>query len=108
MLKKVSLFALVFLFVFTLAVPIQAEAAQNVLGQEQLVLLQKSNKMYHNGTLYTATQPVTELKGTTYVSARSIAERLGGKIVFDKVAKEYVLTTEKTYFVMPLAAPPTM
>ncbi|WP_338556200.1 stalk domain-containing protein [Paenibacillus sp. KS-LC4] len=95
MLKKVSLFALVFLFVFTLAVPIQAEAAQNVLGQEQLVLLQKSNKMYQNGTLYTATQPVTELKGTTYVSARSIAERLGGKVVFDKVAKEYVLTTEK-------------
>ncbi|WP_052350340.1 stalk domain-containing protein [Paenibacillus gorillae] len=87
--KKVSLVALVALFLFAVAIPVQAQGQL----QDQLVLIQKTNQMYHNGKLYKASQPLTEKKGVTYVAARSIAERLYGNVVYDSKLKEYILMT---------------
>lgn len=87
MFKKVSLVLLAALMMF--AIPVAAQGAAN--GQNQLILLQKSKQMYHNGKLYMAAQPLTEKKGTTYISATAIAGRLGASVFYDAGKKEYVL-----------------
>ncbi|MFF2482518.1 copper amine oxidase N-terminal domain-containing protein [Paenibacillus sp. NPDC058071] len=93
MFRKFSLVALVAIFLCSVAVPIYAEGTQS--GKEQLVLIQKTNQMYHNGKLYKASQPLTEQKGTTYVAARSVAERLYSKLDYDTKRKEYILSYGK-------------
>lgn len=93
MFKKVSLVALVALFIFILAVPLQAQAQAS--GQSQLILIQKTNQMYYNGKLFKASQPLTEMKGTTYVAARSITDLLQGKLAYDSKSKEYSITIGK-------------
>ncbi|NIK68951.1 stalk domain-containing protein [Paenibacillus sp. BK720] len=98
MFKKVSLVVLAALLLF--AIPVAAQGASS--GQNQLILLQKTKQMYHNGKLYMAAQPLTELKGTTYISATAIAGRLGGSVLYDANKKEYVLrsaTNELRYAV---------
>lgn len=87
MFKKVTLVVLAALLLFAVPVGAQSSGA----GQNQLILLQKTKQMYHNGKLYLAAQPLTELKGTTYISATAIAGRLGATVQYDASKKEYIL-----------------
>ncbi|WP_410514654.1 stalk domain-containing protein [Paenibacillus sp. BR2-3] len=60
-------------------------------GAIQLVLMMNSNKMYANGTLYLANQPMTVKNGVSNISIRAIAERVGLKYLYDYKTKETVI-----------------
>ncbi|CAH0118568.1 hypothetical protein PAE9249_01057 [Paenibacillus sp. CECT 9249] len=59
--------------------------------QDLLILKANSDKMIHNGTEYTALQPLTVKDGNSYVALRSLAERVGINVSFDNSTKETVL-----------------
>jgi PKD repeat protein len=65
-------------------------------GQEKIVLYQGTNKMNHNGKAVVATQPLTAVKGVTYVAARSIISELYGTIAYDAKKKQYVMKAGQT------------
>jgi PKD repeat protein len=60
-------------------------------GASQLVLMMNSNKMYMNGTLYLANQPMTVKNGVSNISIKAIAERVGLKYMYDYKTKETVI-----------------
>ncbi|MFX3634724.1 MAG: stalk domain-containing protein [Candidatus Pristimantibacillus sp.] len=93
MFKKVSLVALIALFLCSIALPVQTQAQSS--AEDQLVLIQKTAQMYQNGKLYVAGQPLTEKKGITYIAARSVAERLYSKLAYNSKTKEYVITNQQ-------------
>ncbi|AIQ19633.1 hypothetical protein H70357_25155 [Paenibacillus sp. FSL H7-0357] len=61
-------------------------------GDDQLVLMLNSNKMYVNGVLYLANQPMAVKNGVSYVSIRAMVERVGLQVTYDSKAKETVVT----------------
>lgn len=61
-------------------------------SKNELVLLMNSNKMYQDGQLYLANQPMTVKKGVSYVSIRAIVERVGVKLTYDSKTKETIIT----------------
>lgn len=64
-------------------------------GAGQLVLMMNSNKMYLNGVLHLANQPMAVKNGVSYVSIRAMVERVGLTVVYDSKAKETVVTKGK-------------
>nr|WP_235440059.1 stalk domain-containing protein [Paenibacillus sp. DMB20] len=56
-----------------------------------LVLIMNSAKMYHNGKLYTAAQPMAVKNGVSYVAIRSLVNRVGLKLTYDSRTKETVI-----------------
>ncbi len=62
-------------------------------GNNQLVLLMNSNKMYANGILYLANQPMAVKNGVSYVSIRAMVERVGVKFIYDYKTKETIVTS---------------
>ncbi|MFD1954417.1 stalk domain-containing protein [Paenibacillus thailandensis] len=91
MFRKFTMAMLAALLLVSASLPAQA-GASGVKGSQSLTLLQNSAKMFQNGAMYMATQPMTEKKGVTYVSLRSIAERLYSTLSYDSSAKEYIVT----------------
>jgi len=88
--RRLTLLLLSALMMFTFQFPAHAEGESN--GLEKLVLLQNSNEMWHNGVSVKATQPLTEVKGVTYVAARSFMNEIYGKIAYDSKSKKYTLS----------------
>lgn len=88
--KRVSLLLLAALMVFAMSLPVYAEGSTD--GQEKLVLIQGSKQMIHNGKTVMATQPITAVKGVTYVAARSFMNEIYGTISYDTRTKQYVLS----------------
>lgn len=56
-----------------------------------LILMMNSDKMYHNGKLYIAGQPMAVKNGVSYVAIRSLVERIGLKLTYDSKTKETVI-----------------
>lgn len=68
------------------------QPSESVAGPGQLVLMMNSNKMYMNGVLYLANQPMAVKNGVSYVSIRAMVERVGVKFVYDNKTKETIVT----------------
>jgi PKD repeat protein len=74
----------------TLPIPAIAEGSSN--GVDSLTLIQDSKQMIHNGTAIMATQPLTAIKGVSYVAAKSLMNEIYGVISYDSKSKKYTLT----------------
>ncbi|AZK45797.1 copper amine oxidase N-terminal domain-containing protein [Paenibacillus lentus] len=82
-------------------------AAAPSIGGGQLILHMNSTRMEHDGQVYTSTQPMTVKDGVSYVSIRSLVDRVGYEIAYDSSTKETIikygedelrfLTDSKTY-----------
>jgi hypothetical protein len=93
-LKRFSLSFLAILMLFAMSVPAFAEAYPN--AQEKLVVIQGSKQMIHNSRSVLATQPLTVVKGVTYVSARSFVNEIYGTIGYNTKTKQYILSNGST------------
>ncbi|CAM2812383.1 copper amine oxidase N-terminal domain-containing protein [Paenibacillus sediminis] len=62
-------------------------------GPGQLVLMMNSNKMYQDGKLYLAGQPMTVKNGVSYIAIRAIVERVGLVLAYDSKTKETIITS---------------
>jgi len=60
-------------------------------GPDQLILMMNSNKMYQNGKLYLAGQPMAVKNGVSYVAIRAMVERAGLKLTYDNKTKETII-----------------
>ncbi|MDR9852732.1 stalk domain-containing protein [Paenibacillus sp. VCA1] len=60
-------------------------------GSDQLILMMNSNKMYQNGKLYLAGQPMAVKNGVSYVAIRAMVERAGLKLTYDNKTKETII-----------------
>ena len=69
----------------------ESHADTPVPNEPGLILMMNSNKMYHNGTLYTAAQPMAVKSGVSYVAIRSLVDRTGLKLSYDSSTKETVI-----------------
>ncbi len=56
-----------------------------------LILMMNSDKMYQNGKLYTASQPMMVKQGVSYVAVRSLVDRVGLKLTYDGKTKETII-----------------
>lgn len=61
-------------------------------GSNQLILMMNSNKMYQNGELVLANQPMAVKNGVSYVSIRAMVERVGVSYIYDYKTKETIVT----------------
>lgn len=62
-----------------------------VTNESGLILMMNSDKMYHNGKLYIAGQPMAVKNGVSYVAIRSLVDRVGLKLTYDSKTKETVI-----------------
>lgn len=94
--KRIVPLILIFLLFLTI-IPFPAQAEESVTdGREKLILTQGSTQIIHNGVTVLATQPLTAVKGVTYVAARSFMKEIYGKVVFNAKTKQYVLSNGAT------------
>lgn len=68
------------------------EQVNALAGTGELILMMNSNKMYQNGTLYLAGNPMEVKSGVSYVAIRAIVERAGLQLRFDNKTKETIIT----------------
>ena len=61
------------------------------INSSDLILMMNSNKMYQNGKLYTASQPMMVKQGVSYVAVRSMVDRVGLKLTYDAKTKETII-----------------
>ncbi|MEK4511703.1 copper amine oxidase N-terminal domain-containing protein [Paenibacillus sp. FSL K6-2524] len=66
--------------------------ATTAAGTGELILMMNSNKMYQNGSLFIAGNPMEVKKGVSYVAIRAIVERAGLQLSFDNKTKETIIT----------------
>ncbi|TFE24851.1 stalk domain-containing protein [Cohnella luojiensis] len=78
------------------SIPIPAIAEGSANGLETLTLIQNSKKMIHNGSTIMATQPLTAIKGVSYVAAKSLMKEIYGVISYDSKSKKYTLSNGLT------------
>ncbi|CAM3293269.1 MULTISPECIES: stalk domain-containing protein [Saccharibacillus] len=62
------------------------------LGTDKLILTINGDKMYQNGEMYTAAQPMVAKNGVSYIAVRSFVNRVGLKVTYDAKTKETVIT----------------
>ncbi len=79
---------IVFTLICTILLPIEAQAAAK---EEKLTLIVNTKQYYQNGTVYLAQAPHTVKDGVTYVSMRSLADRLGYKVTYEPATNEYAM-----------------
>ncbi|GIP25349.1 hypothetical protein J23TS9_04790 [Paenibacillus sp. J23TS9] len=60
-------------------------------GANQLILMMNSNKMYQDGKLFLAGQPMAVKNGVSYVAIRAMVERVGLKLTYDGKTKETII-----------------
>ncbi|MFC5406437.1 copper amine oxidase N-terminal domain-containing protein [Cohnella soli] len=78
----------------SLSLPARPSAAA-APGIEEIVLVQQSKKVVHNGVASTSPQPLTMKNGVTYVAAKALMKELSGSISFDAKTKVYKLNFSK-------------
>lgn len=88
MLKRVGWLFTLIAFIGAMIFPLNAVKAAN---EEQLMFMTGTRQIYQNGSVYLAKAPHTVKNGVTYVSMRSLAERLGFSITYNAATKEYVM-----------------
>jgi hypothetical protein len=64
----------------------------DLVSSGELILMMNSDKMYQNGKLYTASQPMMVKKGVSYVAVRSMVDRVGLNLTYDTLTKETIIT----------------
>ncbi|GGN95571.1 copper amine oxidase N-terminal domain-containing protein [Saccharibacillus kuerlensis] len=64
----------------------------STLGTDKLILLMNNNKMYQNGQVYTAAQPMTVKNGVSYIAVRSFVNRVGLVLTYDAKTRETIIT----------------
>ncbi|MBW7473581.1 copper amine oxidase N-terminal domain-containing protein [Paenibacillus oenotherae] len=88
-----------FLILSLLFIPIAGLSVERATAQGQmsdkLVVKMKSNVITHNGAAYKSPQPITVVKGTTFIPFKSIAERYGYTISYDAAKKESIAKSSK-------------
>ncbi|WP_054957676.1 stalk domain-containing protein [Paenibacillus dakarensis] len=70
---------------------VEIDPAPSIPDEPGLILMMNSDKMYHNGKLYTAGQPMAVKNGVSYVAIRSLVDRVGLKLTYDSKTKETVI-----------------
>ncbi|MGG4554230.1 stalk domain-containing protein [Paenibacillus humicus] len=60
-------------------------------GGGQLILYMNSTRMEQDGQEYTSSQPMTVKDGVSYVSIRSLVDRVGYQIAYDSKTKETII-----------------
>ncbi|MNW37642.1 hypothetical protein D3C74_146910 [compost metagenome] len=70
--------------------PVNTDTTVNS-GNNQLILMMNSNKMYQNGKEYIAGYPMEVKNGVSYISIRAIVERAGFNLTFDNKTKETII-----------------
>ncbi|TVY02251.1 copper amine oxidase N-terminal domain-containing protein [Cohnella terricola] len=95
--KKLLLLVLTATLMLPAQLPASAEGAN---GVEKLVLIPNSPQMIHNDKTVTAPQPLTAVKGVTYVAARSFMNEIYGKIEYNSKSKQYTLKSGKDVLVL--------
>ncbi|MFC4597900.1 copper amine oxidase N-terminal domain-containing protein [Cohnella hongkongensis] len=91
--KRFTLLLLSALMMLSFPWPSTALAETSAVGLEKLILTRESNEILHNGVSVTAPQPLTEVKGVTYVAARTFMNEIYGTIVYDSKSKRYTLSS---------------
>lgn len=74
------------------SIPLQAQAEGSTDELEKMTLIQGTSQMIHNGVTVLANQPLTAIKGVTYVAARSFMKEIDGTIIYEPKTKQYVLS----------------
>ncbi|MFC6649801.1 copper amine oxidase N-terminal domain-containing protein [Paenibacillus rhizoplanae] len=72
--------------------PVSPSMTTSAAGGGQLILMMNSNKMFRNGTPYTANQPMAVKNGVSYVSIRAMVEMVGVAFTYDAKTKEVIVT----------------
>ncbi|MEK4851055.1 stalk domain-containing protein [Paenibacillus sp. FSL H7-0756] len=72
--------------------PVTPSMTSSTAGGGQLILMMNSNKMFKNGTPYTANQPMAVKNGVSYVSIRAMVEMVGVAFTYDAKTKEVIVT----------------
>lgn len=72
--------------------PVTPSMTNSAAGGGQLILMMNSNKMFRNGTPYTANQPMAVKNGVSYVSIRAMVEMVGVAFTYDAKTKEVIVT----------------
>ncbi|BBH21143.1 hypothetical protein Back11_24880 [Paenibacillus baekrokdamisoli] len=89
-----SLKWLLILSLFIIPLANVSERTASAAGvSDQLVLQVNSNVMVHNGAMWKSAQPLTAVKGSTFVALSAIAPRFGYVLSFDSVKKESIATS---------------
>lgn len=88
--KRVPLL-LVIAAMLLVVIPAVVHAEENAVGKEKLVLMQGSKKFVHNGKAGLAAQPLTSIKGVTYVAARSLMKEIAGTLTYESKTKQFSL-----------------
>ncbi|WP_391571116.1 copper amine oxidase N-terminal domain-containing protein [Cohnella sp.] len=93
--KSFTFLLLSALMMLSFQIPQSAHAEGSAGGLETLILVRDSNEMWHNGVTVNAPQPMTEVKGVTYVAAKAFMHEIYGKVAYDSKSKKYTLTSGK-------------
>lgn len=72
--------------------PVTPSMTSSTAGGGQLILMMNSNKMFKNGTPYTANQPMAVKNGVSYISIRAMVEMVGVAFTYDAKTKEVIVT----------------
>ncbi|WP_372632221.1 stalk domain-containing protein [Cohnella sp.] len=91
--KRFTLLLLSALMLLSFQLPRPAHAEGSASGLEKLVLTRESKEMLHNGVSVSAPQPLSEVKGVTYVAARAFMNEIYGTTAYDSKSKKYTLTS---------------
>ncbi|TVY02128.1 copper amine oxidase N-terminal domain-containing protein [Cohnella terricola] len=70
-------------------------AQETSTGLAKIVLVQNSTQMWYNDNSFTAAQPLTTVKGVTYVAASSFMNAILGTIAYDAKTRQYTLISRK-------------
>lgn len=60
---------------------------------DQLILTVNTNVMVHNGKIWKSAQPLTAVKGISFVALSGIAQRYGYTLTYDSAKKESIATS---------------
>lgn len=103
--KKTILAAVIAASQAVFVIPAYAESVEDIPDKQmqysnsdigisnQLVLYLNSSKIEQNGVEYTALRDMTVKQGVTYVSLRSLADRLGYKVGYDASTNEALVSS---------------
>ncbi|MWC29245.1 stalk domain-containing protein [Paenibacillus sp. MMS18-CY102] len=94
--KRLLLMSLLLsLFVSVNAIPAPVVKAEGV--PTDMITMNKNSKIIvHNGVSTTAAQPLTFIKGVSYIPLKAIAVEYGYKVTYDVVKKEFIAKLDST------------
>ena len=69
------------------------QTASAAVVSDQLILTVNTNVMVYNGKIWKSAQPLTAVKGTSFVALSGIAPRYGYTLSYDSAKKESIATS---------------